>query len=51
VVDDDEIQAAVALIADSMGVLVEPPGVAAVSRHSEQLPGERVAVILTGAAA
>ena len=52
-VDDDEIQAAMALIADSLGVLVEPAGaagVAAVSRHSEQLPGERVAVLLTGAA-
>jgi threonine dehydratase len=54
VVDDDDIQAAMALIADSVGVLVEPAGaagVAAVSRHSEQVPGERVAVILTGAAA
>jgi threonine dehydratase len=53
-VDDDEIQAAMTLIADSMGVLVEPAGaagVAAVSRHSEQLSGERVAVLLTGAAA
>jgi threonine dehydratase len=53
-VDDDEIQAAMALIADSVGVLVEPAGaagVAAVSRHSQQLPGERVAVVLTGAAA
>jgi threonine dehydratase len=52
-VDDDEIQAAMALIADSLGVLVEPAGaagVAAVARHSEQLPGERVAVLLTGAA-
>ena len=53
-VDDDEIRAAMALIADSVGVMVEPAGaagVAAVSRHSEQLPGERVAVLLTGAAA
>jgi threonine dehydratase len=53
-VDDDEIRAAMALIADSVGVLVEPAGaagVAAVSRHSEQLPGDRVAVLLTGAAA
>jgi threonine dehydratase len=52
-VDDDEIQAAMALIADSLGLLVEPAGaagVAAVARHSEQLPGERVAVLLTGAA-
>jgi threonine dehydratase len=53
-VDDDEIQAAMTLIADSVGVLVEPAGaagVAAVSRYSEQLSGERVAVLLTGAAA
>jgi threonine dehydratase len=52
-VDDDDIQAAMALIADSLGVLVEPAGaagVAALSRHSEQLPGERCAVLLTGAA-
>jgi threonine dehydratase len=52
-VDDDEIQAAMTLIADSLGVLVEPAGaagVAAVSRHSEQLSGERIAVLLTGAA-
>jgi threonine dehydratase len=48
------MEAATVLIADSLGVLVEPAGaagVAAVSRHSEQLPGERVAVLLTGAAA
>jgi threonine dehydratase len=53
-VDDDEIRAAMALIADSLGVLVEPAGaagVAALSRHSDQLSGERVAVLLTGAAA
>jgi threonine dehydratase len=53
-VDDDEIQAAMALIAEAVGVLVEPAGaagVAAVSRYSEQLPGGRVAVLLTGAAA
>ncbi len=52
-VDDDEIEAAMALIADSLGVLVEPAGaagVAALSRHPEQLRGERVAVLLTGAA-
>lgn len=52
-VDDDEIQAAMRLIADSLGALVEPAGaagVAAVSRHPEQLSGERVAVLLTGAA-
>jgi threonine dehydratase len=53
-VDDDEIRAAMALIADSTGVLVEPAGaagVAAVARHPEALTGERVAVLLTGAAA
>jgi len=52
-VDDHEIQAAMRLIADCLGVVVEPAGaagVAAVARHSEQLPGERVAVLLTGAA-
>ena len=50
-VDDDDIRAAMALIADTVGVLVEPSGaagVAAVQRHS--LPGERIAVLLTGAA-
>ena len=49
-VDDDDIRAAMALIADTIGVLVEPSGaagVAAVQRHS--LPGERIAVVLTGA--
>jgi threonine dehydratase len=49
-VDDDDIRAAMTLIADTVGVLVEPSGaagVAAVQRHS--LPGERIAVLLTGA--
>jgi threonine dehydratase len=49
-VDDDDIRAAMVLIADTIGVLVEPSGaagVAAVQRHS--LPGERIAVLLTGA--
>jgi threonine dehydratase len=49
-VDDDDIRVAMALIADTIGVLVEPSGaagVAAVQRHS--LPGERIAVLLTGA--
>jgi threonine dehydratase len=49
-VDDDDIRAAMTLIADTIGVLVEPSGaagVAAVQRHS--VPGERVAVLLTGA--
>jgi threonine dehydratase len=48
-VTDDDIRAAMALIADTIGVLVEPSGaagVAAVRRHS--VPGERIAVVLTG---
>jgi threonine dehydratase len=51
-VDDDDIRAAMALIADTIGVLVEPSGaagVAAVQRHS--VPGERIAILLTGASA
>ena len=53
-VDDDDIRAAMTLIAESMGVLVEPAGaagVAALSRYPEKLAGDRVAVLLTGAAA
>jgi threonine dehydratase len=53
-VDDDDIRAAMALIADSIGVLVEPAGaagVAALARHPEKVQGNRVAVLLTGAAA
>ena len=53
-VDDDGIRAAMTLIAESMGVLVEPAGaagVAALSRYPEKLAGDRVAVLLTGAAA
>lgn len=53
-VDDDDLRAAMALVAESLGVLVEPAGaagVAALVRHSEALTGERVAVLLTGAAA
>ena len=53
-VDDDHIRAAMALIAESVGVLVEPAGaagVAALARHQEVLTGERVVVLLTGAAA
>jgi threonine dehydratase len=48
-VDDDDIRAAMVVIADTLGVLVEPSGaagVAAVRRHP--LPGERIAVVLTG---
>jgi threonine dehydratase len=54
VVDDDDLRAAMALIAESTGVLVEPAGaagIAVVARHRETLAGERVAVLLTGAAA
>jgi threonine dehydratase len=53
-VDDDDLRAAQAVIAEATGVLVEPAGaagVAAVARHREMLPGDRVAVLLTGAAA
>jgi threonine dehydratase len=53
-VDDDDLRAAQDLIAESTGVLVEPAGaagVAAVTRHRETLAGDRVAVLLTGAAA
>jgi threonine dehydratase len=52
-VDDDDLRDAMELIADSLGLLVEPAGaagVAALARHGAALPGERVAVILTGAA-
>jgi threonine dehydratase len=52
-VDDDDLRAAMALIADSIAVLVEPAGaagVAALTRHPDQLAGDRVAVLLTGAA-
>ena len=53
-VDDDDLRAAMGLIAKSMGVLVEPAGaagVAALARYPESLAGKRVAVLLTGAAA
>jgi threonine dehydratase len=53
-VDDEDIRAAMALIADSVGVLAEPAGaagIAALSRHAKHLAGERVAVLITGAAA
>ena len=51
-VDDDELRAAMTLIADALGVLVEPAGaagVAALRRYGDEISGERVAVILTGA--
>jgi threonine dehydratase len=53
-VDDADLRAAMTLIAESVGVLVEPAGaasVAALARHPEKITGDRVAVLLTGAAA
>ncbi len=53
-VDDEDLRTAMELIAESVGVLVEPAGaagVAALARHPEAFAGERVAVLLTGAAA
>jgi threonine dehydratase len=51
-VDDDDLRSAMALIAESLCVRVEPAGaagVAALLRHRNELSGERVAVLLTGA--
>jgi threonine dehydratase len=51
-VDDDDLRAGMDLVAHHIGLLVEPAGaagVAALSRHRLAIPGERVAVILTGA--
>jgi threonine dehydratase len=51
-VDDDDLRRGMALIADSLGLLVEPAGaagVAALLRHGDELPKGRVALILTGA--
>jgi threonine dehydratase len=53
-VDDDDLRTAMGMIAESLCVLPEPAGaagVAALLRHHATLPGERVAVILTGAGA
>jgi len=53
-VDDDDLRYAQRLIAESLGLLVEPAGaagVAALARHRERLPGGRAAVVLTGAGA
>jgi threonine dehydratase len=50
-VDDDDLRASMELIADSLGVLVEPAGaagIAALRRHGAALAGDRVAVLLTG---
>jgi threonine dehydratase len=51
-VDDDDLMAAMSLIGEALGILVEPAGaagVAALRRHGAAIPGERVAVLLTGA--
>ena len=49
-VTDDDIRGAMALIADTIGVLVEPSGAAGVAAlRSHSVPGERIAVVLTGA--
>jgi threonine dehydratase len=51
VVDDGDLLAAIDLVLESLGVLVEPAGaagVAALSRHGAAIPGDRIAVLLTG---
>jgi threonine dehydratase len=51
-VDDDDLRRAMELVAGTLGVLVEPAGaagVAALARHAETIPGDSVAVLLTGA--
>jgi threonine dehydratase len=51
-VDDDDLRAAIRLVAENLGVLVEPAGaagVAALHRYADQLAGDRVGVLLTGA--
>ncbi len=53
-VDDDDLRSSIDLIAETLGVLVEPAGaagVAALRRHGQSIVGERVAVLLTGAGA
>lgn len=53
-VDDQDIRAAQRLVAETLGVAVEPAGaagVAAVARHGAQLPEGRTALVLTGAGA
>jgi threonine dehydratase len=51
-VDDDDLRRAMKLIAGTLGVVVEPAGaagIAALARHAEAIPGDSVAVLLTGA--
>jgi len=53
-VDDDDLRRAMRLIADTLGLLVEPAGaagLAALMRHPQAIPGQRVATILTGSGA
>jgi threonine dehydratase len=53
-VEEDDLRLAMQLVADSLGLLVEPAGaagIAALLRHGASFRGERVAVVLTGAAA
>jgi threonine dehydratase len=51
-VDDDDLRTAVDLVAESVGVLVEPAGAAGVAAllSHEELGGQRIVVLLTGAA-
>jgi threonine dehydratase len=52
-VDDSDLRAAMERIAGTLGLLVEPAGaagIAALFRHHLNVTGERVAVLLTGAA-
>lgn len=52
-VDDDDLRSAMTMIADNTGVLAEPAGaagVAALLHHGASLPGDRIALLLTGAA-
>jgi threonine dehydratase len=51
-VDDDELRFAMDFVAEALGLLVEPAGaagVAALLRYRAELPGDRIAVLLTGA--
>lgn len=53
-VNDDDLRRAMRVIAETLGVLVEPAGaagLAALMRHPQAIPGERVATILTGSGA
>jgi threonine dehydratase len=50
-VDEDDLRRSMALVAETLGLLAEPAGaagIAALARHGVRVPGERVAVILTG---